>query len=89
MEQESTEIILQLPQDIHKLCRICLCVSNTELLSHEIIIFDEHNNLTEIAEMIQFCSTIKVLIIYYLMFLSNKFFYLLDRSCGRSADVDL
>lgn len=61
MNQEPKEIILQLPEDIHKLCRICLSVSNTELHSHEVIIFDEYNNLTEVAQMMQFCTSLKVL----------------------------
>lgn len=59
--EENTEVILQLPEDIHKLCRTCLSVSNDKMnLSHDILIYNEFNTLTEAAEMLQSCSTIKV-----------------------------
>lgn len=60
MNQNQDEIILQLPEDIHKLCRICLSVSNNDIMTHEVAIFDEHNNLTEVAQMIEFCSSVEV-----------------------------
>lgn len=59
--EETEEVILRLPEDVHKLCRTCLTVSSEKMsLCHDILIFNEFNILTEVAEMLQSCSAIKV-----------------------------
>lgn len=52
------EVVLHLPEDIHKLCRTCMAVTEN-VLSHDIHLVDE-NQSTLAGEMIQFCFSIEV-----------------------------
>lgn len=63
--EEDTEIVLRLPEDVHRLCRTCLSVSTSKIqLCHDILIFQELNTLTETGEMLQSCFSLKVCVIW-------------------------
>lgn len=59
--EESEEVVLNLPEDIHKLCRTCLTVLNDGMsVCHEVALLNEYNMLSDVSEMLQRCSAIKV-----------------------------
>lgn len=58
------EIVLRLPQDINKLCRTCMTITEN-ILCHNILLI-ENNTPTLAAEMLQTCSLANVCIIQIL-----------------------
>lgn len=77
----SEEVVLRLPDDIHKLCRTCLSVSNDKnQICHNILVINEFNKLTEVAEMLQNCSSVKVrrILLIFEIFYFDNFCFCLD-----------